>query len=177
MTDVHSATLTMTVGEWRVRLAELCQASALAEPGEEDAMLRLGHDLLANQPDPHSRLADHLPPAARFEALLAAGAHDSAAVALMPETGSYIVSRAGEGGCMASVMLPGMEEEVTSEADSSALALMSALAAALAAVGTQAAQDVAPWTSMMAYGDGPSRCGDVACDVDDWNRPQGAALH
>jgi hypothetical protein len=126
---------TLTASEWRLALARLCQDSALAEPGEERALLRLGHALLSNLPDPRSPLGDHLPPAARFEALLAAGAHDSAALALVPETGSYIVSRGSEGGSIASVMLPGMAEEVTSQAESSALALISALAAALASCG------------------------------------------
>ena len=156
MNATPMAPLTKTASQWRIALAQLCQDSALAQPGEESAMLRLGHALLSNLPDPRSSLGDHLPPAARFEALLAAGAHDSAALALVPEMGSYIVSRAGEGGCMASVLLPGMEEEMTSEGESPALALVSALAAALASCG-----DEAP------------AIGEPA----DWQRPQGAMLH
>ena len=43
-----------------------------------------------------------------------------------------MLSRAGEGHCMASITLPGLDEEVTSEADTVAMALVSALAAGLA---------------------------------------------
>lgn len=176
-------TLSMTASEWRLRLAQLCQDSALAEAGEEDAMLRLGHALLANLPDPHCALGDHLPPAARFEALLAAGAHDSAAFALVPEAGSYIVSRAGEGGCMASVMLPGMEEERTSQGESLALALVSALAAALASCRLDrtgmnpagAGAEHADWTAMVPVV--PARCGQSLAEVEGWKRPQGGLLH
>jgi hypothetical protein len=185
MPRMQRATLTMTPGEWRLRLAQLCQDSAMAEQGQEDTMLRLGHGLLASQPDPASTLADHLPPLARFEALLAAGAHDSAALALVPEGGSYIMSRAGEGMCMASVMLPGMAEEVTSEADSPALALVSALAAALACGGhadelaprPDAAVDerpIGPWSGMVTPA---MRHGESLCEGDGWQRPQGAMLH
>jgi hypothetical protein len=169
---------TMTASEWRLRLAQLCQDSALAEPGEEDAMLRLGHTLLVNLPDPHSALGDHLPPAARFEALLAAGAHDSAAFALVPEAASYIISRAGEGGCIASVMLPGMEEEMTSEGESPALALVSALAAALASCGLDHAvpgPDRAEWVPMVVAP--PVRCGAGIGDAEGWQRPRGSLLH
>jgi hypothetical protein len=172
MNDIQPASLTMTASEWRLRLAQLCQASALADMDEQDAMLRQGHALLAGLPDPHSTLADHLPPLARFEALLAAGAHDSAALALVPEAASYMLSRGGEGGAMASVLLPGMEEEMTSEAESPALALVSALAAALASTGLVIG-DLGAWTPMGAS----TRCGDVAGDVEEWQRPQGAVLH
>lgn len=172
MNDIHSSGLSMTTSEWRLRLAELCQASALAECGEEDGLLRQGHALLANLPDQRSTLADHLPPMARFEALLAAGAYDSAALALMPEAGSYMLSRGGEGGAMASVLLPGMEEEMTSEAESPALALMSALAAALASTGLTVG-DLGGWTPMGAS----TRCGERIGEVEEWQRPQGSVLH
>ena len=172
MTASQPSSPAMTASQWRMALAQLCQDSAEAEPGQEEAMLRLVHALLANLPDASSALGDHLPPAARFEALLAAGAYDSAAFALVPELGSFIVSRAGEGGAMASVMLPGMEEEMTSEAETPALAMISALAAALASCGdaahkapaAQTASDMADWDR-------------ASWDSADWQRPQGALVH
>lgn len=172
MNDIQPSDLTMTTSEWRLALAQLCQASALAESGEEDVLLRQGHALLASLPDQRSTLADHLPPMARFEALLVAGAYDSAALSLMPEAGSYMLSRGGEGGAMASVLLPGMEEEMTSEAESPALALMSALAAALASAGL-AVGDLGGWTPVGAS----TRCGERSGEVEEWQRPLGSVLH
>jgi hypothetical protein len=170
MNDIHASGLTMTTSEWRLALAQLCQASALAECGEEDVLLRQGHALLASLPDQRSTLADHLPPMARFEALLAAGAYDSAALA-DARSGSYMLSRGGEGGAMASVLLPGMEEEMTSEAESPALALMSALAAALASAGLT----VAIWAAGRRWAH--RRCGERTGEVEEWQRPQGSVLH
>ncbi|MDE1915781.1 MAG: hypothetical protein KGJ57_05660 [Sphingomonadales bacterium] len=160
MTRTAYAALTMTPGEWRLRLAQLCQESANAACGQEDAYLRLGHGLLASLPAASHPLSAHLPPLARFEALLAAGAHDSAAMALVPEGGSYMVSRACEGGSMATVMLPGMDEEVTIQAHSPALALISALAAALAS-------RASAWPAMGTN--------DVTGEM--WARPEGVMLH
>jgi hypothetical protein len=70
-------------------------------------------------------------PRARLEALLGEGAHDSAVLALLPEEAAYIISRSGGGKAIASVLLPLMEEEISAEADSAAMALLSALCACL----------------------------------------------
>ncbi|WP_206238290.1 hypothetical protein [Novosphingobium terrae] len=124
----------ITIREWRMRLTDLCRMSALAPMQDEDAMLRTAYRLLACLPETDSLLGDHLPPQAQFDTLLAAGAHDTAALTLIPESGSFLLSRNGDGTCLASVLLPGLEEEMTSEGTTPALALVSALAAALASL-------------------------------------------
>lgn len=120
----------ITIGEWRLRLAELCRDCASAEAEDESALLRQALRLMALAPG-GTGLADHLPPRARFDALLGEGAHDSAVLALLPEEAAYIISRSGGGKAIASVLLPLMEEEISAEADSAAMALLSALCACL----------------------------------------------
>ncbi len=73
-------------------------------------------------------------PTARVDAvpaLLSVRAYASAALALLPPEAGYMLSRGGHGSHMASLVLPGMDEEVTAEGASAALALLGALAAAL----------------------------------------------
>ncbi|MBU3991608.1 MAG: hypothetical protein KKA12_03510, partial [Alphaproteobacteria bacterium] len=72
------------------------------------------------------------PARARVEALLAAGAPESAALALIGGSAGYMLSRGGDGQHLASVVLPGRGEEVTAGGDTLALALIGALALALA---------------------------------------------
>lgn len=170
----------MTASEWRLRLAELSAECANALAEEEGDFLQSAYDLMSLAPDAglDEELVAHLPPQARFEALLALGAHETAALALVPERASYILSRAGVGGAMASVLLAGMEDELTSEADSPALALISALAACLA----QSAVQAPLRARSKASGRGESRpeirsCGQQASDVTIWLRPEDGLLH
>ena len=131
MTDISP--IAMLAGEWRLRLTELCRDCALADSGEQADMLRLARSLLSIAPEDASGIKPaHLPSLKAFERLLDVGAWESAALDLMPEEASFMLSRAGEGHCMASITLPGLDEEVTSEADTVAMALVSALAAGLA---------------------------------------------
>jgi hypothetical protein len=58
-------------------------------------MLRMGYHLLASLPD-KAAAGRPSPPEARFDAA-GRGTHDSAALALMPETGSFLLSRNGDG--------------------------------------------------------------------------------
>lgn len=70
---------------------------------------------------------------ADFDAMIRIGAFESAAITLLgPETG-YLLSRGPNGIHLASVFLPGRDEEVTVEAPTAALALVAALALSLAA--------------------------------------------
>ncbi|NBC37535.1 hypothetical protein GTZ99_13350 [Novosphingobium sp. FSY-8] len=181
-TSITHTEIAMTPAEWRLRMAELCRDCAGAEPAEEAAMLELAHALLLAAPGGNSGLLDHLPPRAGYDRLIQVGAHDSAALSLMPELASYLISRAGDGGCLASVYLPGMDEELTSEADTPALALISALAAALASVtdlgglvldgddGRPVLDDTAPSAAAL-------RCGERGDDMTVWQRPSGSSLH
>lgn len=138
-THTPTKALAMTIGEWRLRLAELCRDCAMAESDQEGDCLMLAHALLFQAPDHHGDpmagdldgLLGHLPPVARIEALVKQGALDSAALALLPEDASYLMSRSADGVWLASVYLPGMEEELSSQAESLAMALTSALLAAM----------------------------------------------
>lgn len=142
MTDISS--LKMLAGEWRLRLSQLCRDCALADSGEQADMLRVARALLAIIPEEAGGLvAGGAPSLHAFERLLEVGAWESAALDLMPEDATYMLSRAGEGGCMASLTLPGLEEEVTSEGDTPAMALVSALAAALAMLPADEARAIA----------------------------------
>jgi len=156
-----SQTMPMSTGEWRLRLAQLCRDCAVAEGGEEADYLRLALRLMAMAPEADRMIvADHLPPEARFEALIAMGAYDSAAMTLLPEQASYLLSRSGAGACLASVLLPQVDEEMTSEAQSPALAVVSALLACVVTMaGAQAGVAV------------------VIEDEVEWQRPAGARLH
>jgi hypothetical protein len=179
-TTFSTQNLAMTAGEWRLRLAELCCdcTEALASEGMEQ--LSKAHDLLALAPDAPGMetLLDHLPPRARLDALLDVGAFDTAAAALMPESASYILSRSTDGECLASVLLPGMDEEMTSQAQSPAMAMISALSACLAS----AAGSMDP-TLVMEPGrkvrrhEAVMRCGDAADDVAQWQVPVGTLLN
>ncbi|HZU62576.1 MAG TPA: hypothetical protein VFF98_02750 [Novosphingobium sp.] len=124
--------LTMQPGEWRYRLAELCRDCALADAGEQADMLRMARSLFAIAPEDASPAdAWPVPGLDEFERLLMVGAWESAAFDLMPPEATCLVSRSGEDSCMASVMLPGLAEEVSSDGDTVAMALTSALAAAI----------------------------------------------
>jgi hypothetical protein len=68
-----------------------------------------------------------------FHAFLSAGAYDSAALSLLALGHSYMVSRGPSKGCLASVVMPGMEREVSAEGATSAMALVAASLAALIA--------------------------------------------
>ncbi len=179
-----TAPLPMTAGEWRLRLAELCRDCAVAEHEDEALYLGLAYDLLALAPDvPELEdLASHLPPRARIEALLEAGAHDTAAFAMMPERAGYILSRSAGGGTLATVLLDGMEDEMTSEGDSAAMALVSALAACLAAVadGIDSYRTMGPRPQLkpqIAPRVEVAHCGSWALDVAEWQVPEGTLLN
>jgi hypothetical protein len=140
-TNTPVKALTMTIGEWRLRLAELCRDCVLADSEDEADYLRLAYVLMSRAPEGECAegadllgLLSHLPPMARVEGLIEQGALESVALALLPEHASYLMSRSVEGAWLASVYLPGLDEELTSEGDSLAMALTSALLAALAQV-------------------------------------------
>lgn len=77
-------------------------------------------------------LASWLGPIADVEAvegMLAAGAEESAALALIPPQAGYMLSRGPNGVHLASVFMPGAgQEEYAAEGDTAALALLAAFA-------------------------------------------------
>jgi hypothetical protein len=79
------------------------------------------------------------------EVMIAAGAFESAALAVIGDNATWMVSKGGDGRCLASLILPGMSEEVTSEGATPALALLGAWAsAALVSKGSPVAEPSPP---------------------------------
>jgi hypothetical protein len=108
-----------------LQLAQLAEACAHGHAGLDAAAIEAASGLTAL-----------LMPAARVEripALLAAGAVESAALALVPEEAGYMLSRGNGGWHLASFVLPGLDEEITAEGPTMALALIGAMAGALRA--------------------------------------------
>lgn len=122
----------MTPSGWRAHLrafAAECDASAAEEQGER---IREAWLLLAAAPAIlHGSLAGNLPPSDAIEAMIEAEAFESAALSLIAPDMGFLLSRGGNGLAIASVVLPGGEEDHTSSGASPALALLGALALAL----------------------------------------------
>ena len=113
------------------RFAELCAAS-----GPADQARRLREALALTRA---TRARDMI------EVMIAAGAFESGALAVIGADATWIVSKGGTGRCLASIVLPGMSEEVSAEAASPALALLAAWAkAALVSVSRPAADQALP---------------------------------
>ncbi len=125
----------MNLALWRQRLRALCDGAAEAEPGEADDCLREAYALLAVAPRGLGSWLPVLPHQRAFDALLAAGGGESAALALLPDEAGYLLSRGASGANLASVVLPGRIEDISSQGASAALALVSARAGALSSAG------------------------------------------
>jgi hypothetical protein len=92
--------------------------------------------------EPLSRLAQS---DRRFRQLIEAGAEESAATTLVGSDACYMVSRGGDGSYLASVILPGMDAEVSSEGASYALALIGAFLGAIFDMCSGTAQQLGPY--------------------------------
>ncbi len=129
--DGASTPASMPRAVWRERVSALCAACVDGVAADAPARLRESLALLTLAPEAYFSGADGLPAVSRLEAMLACGAQESAALALLPQGASYLLSR-GEGDmCLASVVLPLSGEEVTAEGANPALALLAALTASL----------------------------------------------
>ena len=76
-----------------------------------------------------------LPDERALEAMVAAGAYETAALALLGSETGFMLSRGVKGSSLATVVLSGRDEEMTVEGTTAALALLAALAMALLAAG------------------------------------------
>ena len=132
--------VSMEPGQWRERLSELCEACIEGAARETTARLREAFALFSLAPEESTLHGAPMPRTAAFEAMLACGATDSAALALLPQGSGFLLSRGEDGLCLASVMLGGSHEEVTAQGATPALAMLSAMAAALF-VGSRGAGD------------------------------------
>lgn len=100
--------------------------------GQQTMLLREAMHLMIAAPQP---LAVWLGPVVDVEAMemmLAAGAGESAALALVPPQAGYMLSRGPNGVHLASVFMPGApREEYMAEGDTGALALLAAFVSAV----------------------------------------------
>ena len=99
---------------------------------QQTMLLREAMHLMIAAPPP---LAAWLGPVAdveTMECMLAAGAAESAALALIPDSAGYMLSRGPNGVHLASVFVPGIgREEYSAEGDTAALALLAAFVSAM----------------------------------------------
>ena len=117
--------------DWLHQLSELALSSSAASDGDEVRRLRAARALLARAPYPALLAGVSLPDPLVFEAMLDANATESAALSLLDSDCGIMISRSGDGDCLASVLLPGRSEEVTAAANTIALAVIAALSLAL----------------------------------------------
>lgn len=105
---------------WRRQVRDLLHDSAASGAAEQTLRLLEASYLLIGDEG-----------SARIEAMLRAGAFESAALAILDEGSGYMLSRGASGAALASVILSGRDAEVTAEAETPALALIVAHLSAL----------------------------------------------
>ena len=129
MSESHSL---LSPAGWRAHLRALaaeCDASFADEQAER---IRDAWRLLASAPLVSSGGQPFaLPPSDAIDAMIEAEAFESAALSLIAPDMGFLLSRGGNGLAIASVVLPGGEEDHTASGASPALALLGALALAL----------------------------------------------
>jgi len=146
------APLQMMPALWRARLETLVLDAECAAPEEGAALLRRLQRLIAAAPHAAAQGGAQgdgqggvdagagwsvgspgMGDAPAFEAMLAAGADTSAALAMLPKRAAWMLSaRAGGAMHLATILLPGMLDEVTGQGATPALALVSTMAMAFA---------------------------------------------
>jgi hypothetical protein len=117
--------------EWKWQLDELLCNCAAASGRDSAELLREAFALLSAPPSSIQPLIGRLPDSRHFEALLALGAFESAALALLGDAVGYMLSSSANGASLASIILPGMTQDISAEGANGALALLTAFAAAL----------------------------------------------
>ncbi|MBB3955383.1 hypothetical protein [Novosphingobium sediminicola] len=121
----------MDRSDWFQRLDELARTIRGAQAGREIHLLRLFLDLIDHVPE-LALLQGITPPARdRIEAMLAAGATESAVMMLMGQDSGFCLSRGADGAPLASILLPYRFQESTAGGASLTLACLAALADAL----------------------------------------------
>lgn len=110
---------------WQSGLAELIVACPNAGAGEEPRLLREGYAAIRDAAAFDPMLTGHLPSTAEFEAMLSCGAPESAAIALIPNRGGFMLSRSEDGNHIGSIFMLKSGEH-TAEGNTAALALLAA---------------------------------------------------
>lgn len=117
--------------DWRMRLGELGAACCISEPaGQADGIREAFHLMMLAPPALLARLG-LTSGEESIEAMLAVGAFESAALALLPQGAGYMLSHGANGEHLASVFLAQSQVEMTAHGATGALALIAALMAEL----------------------------------------------
>lgn len=114
---------------WGTDLAKVLLACPTATAADEIVLLRNGYAAIADAATLNPDILGGLPSSAGFEALLACGAAESAAIALVPAHAGYMLSRGGNGRHIGSVFIAGCGEH-TVEGNTAALSIMAAMLSA-----------------------------------------------
>jgi hypothetical protein len=86
-------------------LADVLMACPTATAADELALLRQGYAAINRAVMSNPGVFAQLAPAAKFEAMLACGALESAAIALIPRRAGFMLSRGGDGRHIGSVFM------------------------------------------------------------------------
>ena len=126
--------LRLTPAPWFARLEEIASDAEVAAPTEAGALLMQLQALIALAPQHRGGIDDGAAvPGAEIAAMIAAGADTSAALAMLPRRSAWMLSSGADGGLfLATLVLPGMIDDVTAQGASPALALIAAMAMAVA---------------------------------------------
>jgi hypothetical protein len=126
----HETDVQTTVA-WPWRLSAFLRDCRAAAPELEADQIREGHRLFGALVE-SSRLRHSFPDGPTIERLIAAGAHESAAIAIVGRDRPFLLSRGAGGVCFATLVAAGTSREVTAEGLTPALALLGAMAILLA---------------------------------------------
>lgn len=119
------------LNDWTGALSAFAASCDAAARTQEASRIRAARAVLSTAPAASSFCPELLPSRERLEAMIATGAGESAALALMTPGTGVLLSKAGDGAAMASVALPGQGSDVSAVGETLALALLGALARAL----------------------------------------------
>lgn len=117
--------------DWLHLLDALALRSSTAQPAEQRECLADLAQLLSFAPRQAALAGIEVPGEAQLEAMIAASACASAALAFLSAETGYLISRSAAGHHLASLAMPGRSDEVTAGGRSAALAIIGALCLAL----------------------------------------------
>ncbi len=117
--------------DWKARMRAFLIDCAASAPAEQADRIREAVPLLQQACVLHADCPEPEVDAERLDAMLDAGAYESAVLVLIGRETAFMLSRGGSGSCLASAVRPDGAEETIAEGATLALALLSAHAAAL----------------------------------------------
>jgi len=124
--------ISMELAEWLHQLDGLGLAAAASERGQEPGLFRSFRRLLEEAPSPDLLDGLCVPRARDGDALIQAGAHESAMLAFLGAETGFCLSRGADGDYLASIILPRRSAESTARGASMALACLGAVVIGLA---------------------------------------------